>query len=102
MARKKSAEEREYDVLLANVRELLKTSYGKDVLWYILSLCRIADTCFTNDNTTFYNEGQRSIGLQIMQLMDEADLSAYPRLLLEKRKIDIEGGQDGPESTDTD
>ncbi len=101
--RRKSAEEKEYDVLLANVREVCKTSHGKDVIWHILAMCRIADDCFTNDNATFYNEGQRSIGLQVMQLLDDADLSIYPRLLLEKRKIDLNGGQnDGTDNTTDD
>ena len=96
MARKKTKEEKEYLVLVANMRELLKTKYGKEVLWHILSLTGVYATCFTGNTTTFFNEGQRSIGLQLMELMDDADISAYPRLLLEKREV-----EDGPES-DTD
>lgn len=105
MARKKSKEEREYDVLLANVRKVCETSYGKDVIWHILSLCGIYSSAFTGNSTTFYNEGARSVGLQVMQILDDADLSIYPRLLLEKRDIGDSNGPDDSDSgtyTDTD
>jgi hypothetical protein len=102
MARRKSKEEKEYDVLLANVREVSKSRAGKEFIWYVLSAAGIYGEPFTGDNRTFYNEGRRSLGLQLLQLLDDADLSIYPRLLLDKRKVDLdEGGRDGPEPTDT-
>jgi len=99
MARKKTKEEKEHLVLVANMRELLKTRAGKEVLWHFLSLTGVYSTCFTGNSTTFFNEGQRSIGLQIMELMDDADISAYPRLLLEKREVEDERSE--PDDADT-
>ena len=102
MARKKSRDEREYDVLLANVREVLKTSHGRDVVWHILGLAGIYSDAFTGNSTTFYNEGKRAVGLQVMQLLDDADLTIYPRLLKEKRNIEVDNGTESdPTGTDT-
>jgi len=106
MARKKTQEEKEYGVLLAKMRELLKTSYGQDVIWHILSLCDIYSDAFTGNSRTFYNEGKRSIGLQILHFLEEADPTIYGRLILAKQ--DLEVNRDGRETnsdgtyTDTD
>ena len=79
-------ESQEYDVLCANVRQLLKTRQGKDVIWHILSLCNIYSDTFTGNSQTFYLEGRRSVGLQVLQLLEDADPLAYAELLLEKNK----------------
>ena len=79
-------EAQEYDVLCANVRQLLKTRHGKDVIWHILSLCNIYSDTFTGNSQTFYLEGRRSVGLQVLQLLEDADPLAYAELLLEKNK----------------
>ena len=103
MARKKSREEKEYDVLLANVREVSKLRAGKEFIWHFLSLCDPYSDGFTGQTeTTLYNAGKRAVGVQLLQLLDDADLSLYPRLLLEKRKIDLEGGQNGPTNNPSD
>ena len=105
MARKKTKEELEHHVLLENVRELLKTSYGKDVIWHILSFCNLYSDGFTGDNATFYNEGRRAVGLQLLHLLDEADPTAYARLILAKQDIEVnENGRadDGTYSDDRD
>ena len=90
MARKKSAvtqEEKDYELLLANVREVLKSRQGKQVIWHILSLSNIYSDSFTGNSTTFYNEGRRAIGLQILQLLEDADPTLYPRLLLDNINV---------------
>lgn len=90
MARKKVAvtqEEKDYEVLLANIREVLKSRQGKQFIWHILSLSNIYSDSFTGNSTTFYNEGRRSIGLQVLQLLEDADPTLYPRLLLDNINV---------------
>jgi len=80
------ADDRDFEVLKGNVREVLKLRAGKEVLWYILSLTNLYGDNFTGNSQTFYLEGKRAIGLQILQLLEDADPTAYPRLLLDKQK----------------
>lgn len=92
MARKKSEEEKTYDLLLANVRELSKYRFGKEFIWHVLSICNLYTDGFTGDDQTFYNEGKRAVGLQLLQLLDEADPTMYARLILEKQNIEVNNG----------
>lgn len=86
MSGKKSKEEEEYDLLRINTRELLKTKVGKDFIWHVLSLCDLYGSHFTGNSSTFFNEGKRSIGLEVLALLEDVDKTAYPRLLLDRIK----------------
>ena len=71
------------EVLVANVRNLIKTKDGKEVIWEILSMC---NTYSYNPIGDLYLEGKRSIGLDILQLLEDADPTFYGRLLIEKQE----------------
>jgi len=86
MAKNKTDEELEHHVLLENVREVLKTGAGKELIWNILAMCNLYGDNFTGNSQTFYLEGKRAVGLHILQLLEDADKTAYARLLLEKQK----------------
>ena len=96
--RKKTEEEKEHHVLLENVRELSKHSFGKEFIWHVLAMCNLYGDNFTGNSQTFYLEGKRSVGLQLLQLLEDADPTIYARLLLEKQQIEV---QHGTTSTDT-
>jgi hypothetical protein len=81
---KKSNEEIEYDLLIANIRDLCKTKQGKDLIWYLLGFCELYSDTFTGNSQTYYNEGKRAVGLELLRLLEEADNTIYPRLILEK------------------
>lgn len=70
----------------ANVREVMKTRQGQEVMWEILGFCGLYDDKFTGDSNTFYLEGKRAIGLQILDMLEMADPTIYARLLLDKQK----------------
>ena len=76
-------EDKSYEVLKANMREVMKTRAGREVMWHLLSLCDIYSDAFTGNSTTFFICGKKNIGMQIIELMTDADPKAYPRLLLE-------------------
>ena len=102
MARKKSDEEKAYHVLMENVRELLKHRFGKDVVWHILSICDIYSDTYTGDRRVDYFSGKRAVGLSILQLLEDADRTAYARLLLEKQTVEEnkDGGRNRASNAD--
>lgn len=74
------------DTLDNEWREVLRTKAGQKIVWEILAMCGIYSDTFTGNSQTFYLEGKRAIGLQILQAMEDADPTAYARLLLEHQK----------------
>lgn len=79
---KKSADDIEFEVLCKNMRAVLNTTAGRKVIWHLLSLCNLYVDNFTGNSQTFFLEGKRSVGLEILQLLESADKKAYPQLLL--------------------
>ena len=86
MGKKKTNFSKEYDVLIANVRQVAKTRQGKELLWHILGMCNLYSDGFSGNSRTFYEEGKRSVGLEILAMLEEADPLVYPLMLLEKAK----------------
>ena len=87
MARKKSKEEIDNNLLLANVRELMKTRQGKEFMWYILELCDVYGDYSSSDvHTMVRAEVRRSVETDVIFMMTEADPTMYPRLLLDKQQ----------------
>ena len=85
--KKKSKDQVEYEILLENVKAVMSTHQGREVIWYILDLCPIYSSAFTGNSQTFYLEGQRDIGLDILKLLEDADPTLYPKLILEKQGV---------------
>lgn len=90
MTKKVTKDEREYRTLCANIREITKTEHGKDVIWAFLSMCNIYGESFTGNSQTFFYEGKRSVGLEMLQLLEDSDPSLYPRLLLRNQNKSTE------------
>jgi len=79
--------DKEYDkargALEANIRELAKTKQGKSLIWEVLSMCGLYSSTFTGNSQGAYLEGRRSVGLELLQLLEDSDGTIYPKLLLE-------------------
>ena len=73
----------DYDLLLSNVRSVMKTRQGKVLMWHMLSLAGLYDLPVPKQEDVLFQEGRRSIGLDMVMLMSDADPEMYPRLLLE-------------------
>ncbi len=78
--------QKEQDILLARVRDVAKTDAGKAFIWEILTMCGIYTTTFTGNSQGAYLEGRRSVGLEILQILEGADSSFYPNLLLRNQE----------------
>ncbi len=95
MARTKTPEEIERGIFLSNLRELLKTRHGKDFVWYVLELSGIYSHFSTSDiNNLLKAEGRRTVGLDVIDTLMDADPEIYPRLLLDKQRR-IEDDENG-------
>lgn len=74
--------------LEADVTTVMGIDQGKDLIWEIFSLCGIYDNQFTGNSGTFFNEGRRSVGIDLIQILNDADPTLYPRLLLERARLE--------------
>lgn len=79
-------EERDLDLLNGKINAVMRSKEGRDVIWHILSLHPIHADSFTGNSTTFYNEGRRSYGIEILQMLEDANPRHYAELILEKIK----------------
>lgn len=75
------SEDKEYKELLGDVRSVMEQKAGKNLIWDILSKCGIYT--YTQDGIRFL-EGRRSVGIDILALLEDADPTIYGRLILEK------------------
>ncbi len=78
----------EQDRLDSIVSALLASETGRDFVYEVLNLCGIYDNQFTGNSSTFFNEGRRSVGIDILRMMSDVDPTAYPRMLLERAKLE--------------
>lgn len=83
---RRKREELEHEALLTDFRRVLATPEGLRVLWYVLSQGFIFRSCFTGNASTYFNEGKRDLGLRILEIVDEADGSAFEAMRREERR----------------
>jgi hypothetical protein len=73
---------------------VLSDDRGRRVLLRVLALCHVYTSSFHPSGSSVYLlEGERNIGLKLVDELQKADPEAYARLLLEKLRL--EGGGDG-------
>lgn len=75
-----SQDDKDYDVLLSNVRAFAKSQGGRDVIWAILEFCNIYSSIPGK-----FESGKRDVGLNVIQLLEDAEPKLYAQLLLEKQ-----------------
>jgi hypothetical protein len=94
---KKQAEARSVDEqLLRSYRVLSETPHGRDVIWDLISFCHLFDCTFTGNSRTFFLEGQRSVGLYLLwmlQVSDSEDVLSKIKSMKRTSKEDADGGK---------
>lgn len=73
---------------LSDVREILALPSGRRLFWKYLTECGIFKSSFTGNNTTFFNEGKREVGLRLLNDMTEAVPEAFLLMQQEEAKRD--------------
>ena len=94
--RKKGLEERlGRRAELSDMATLLGTRSGRRFFWRLLTTCGIFKSSMTGNNSTFFNEGRRDVGLTFL-----ADSQEFPDLYLlmmkESREPAEKEKDDGP------
>ena len=65
---------------------LMSDKRGRRFMWRMLEVTGVYRTSFTGNSTTFFNEGMRNVGLQLIANIHEFAPDAYPMMLDEQRK----------------
>ena len=65
---------------------VLASEQGRRVMWRILQMCGTFECSFHPSAAISFQEGQRNIGLRILLMVDEADVEAYPKMMVEEAK----------------
>lgn len=73
---------KEYRQQVEDMREMLSTKSGRNVLWVILGLTEYTD--YFNDSESLEKQsGKREVGLDLLQYIERADQEAYPKMIIE-------------------
>lgn len=75
-SKRKSKRDQELD----DLRVILSTHGGRAFIWRLLGKCGVYKISFTGNSTTFFNEGKRQIGLQLLDEVFEADPNVFTKM----------------------
>ena len=65
-----------------HTKQVLATKAGRHVLWEVLTLCGIYRTSYDgNETRTIYNEGRRSVGLELLAEINAVQPHAHVQML---------------------
>lgn len=71
---------------LADIKAIMTTQEGRRYMWRMLDKAGIYRSSFTGNSSTFFNEGQRNIGLIILADINESCPDLYLTMIEENRK----------------
>lgn len=74
---------------LADLRELVKSSAGRRVLWRLLEHCGVFRSIWSNSALIHFNEGKRDTGLFLMHEIAEADPNGLLTMMSEVNARDL-------------
>lgn len=89
-------ERRVAELEAADFKWLAGNKRGRRIIHRLLSKCGVWRTSFTGNSTTFFNEGQRNIGLMVLEWMHEHAPEAYVQMLQEHKANRNERTNDTP------
>jgi phosphoglycolate phosphatase-like HAD superfamily hydrolase len=69
---------------VADFKWLMDSQQGRRFAWRLLEQTGVYRSSFTGDSQTFFNEGQRNIGLKLIAQIHEITPDAYPLMLAER------------------
>lgn len=66
-------------------RWLMGEKRGRRIAWRFLEKCGLYRSSFTGNSATFFNEGERNVGLKILGILMAECMEDYTKMLLESR-----------------
>jgi hypothetical protein len=82
---RKSKDELKRSQELNDLKSILDKDFGRRYIWRLLETCGVYRSSFTGNSTTFFNEGERNIGLKILAEIGEADPDAISKMMKESK-----------------
>jgi hypothetical protein len=67
---------------------LMSHAKGRRIVWSLLEKAHVFQSSYTGDNTTFFREGERNIGLFLMAQINEFCPDLYVQMVLEQNEND--------------
>lgn len=83
---RKRKDEQIRDRELHDLRTVMATVEGRRFVWRLLDRAGVFRTSFTGNSTTFFNEGQRNMGLIVLADVHEACAEKYIEMMTEAKK----------------
>lgn len=65
---------------------IMSNKRGRRFVWRLLDKAGVFRSSFTGNSETFFREGQRNLGLQVLGLIHEHTPETYAQMLSEKRE----------------
>jgi hypothetical protein len=72
--------------LIESIQAVMKTREGRRVMWWILEQAGVYRSSFTGNSTTFFNEGKRIVGLDLLTAINKHALGDSEKMSRENRK----------------
>lgn len=81
----------------ADFRKLMTSKWGRRIVWRLLSRTRIYHSTFNNSGSvTAFQEGQRAVGLFLMELINQHCPEQYVLMLQESKDVYRNADDRGP------
>ena len=86
VSKSKAKDKRAREIEIEELREILATVAGRRFVWRYLSKCQVfGQTATQSGSWTYFNEGARSIGLQLFSELNEANPEAFVKMMNESK-----------------
>lgn len=82
--------QQELDALLKDFGAVFDTKAGKKVLWWILEQTHPYQVSFTGNSMTYFREGERQVGLKVLNMLLAARPTGLHDLVVFRRNQEIE------------
>lgn len=79
---------------LNDIAALMATPHGRRFLWRTLSLCGVYRLSYTGNSETFFREGARNVGLQLLADVEEAAHEDMLTMMREAKRNERPGNGD--------
>jgi hypothetical protein len=78
---------------LHDVNNVMATPEGRRVMWRLMEISRVFQSCFTGNSRTFYLEGRRDVGLEFYaDIMEICPEQMNQAILERKEREELENG----------
>jgi hypothetical protein len=91
VAKAKSKRKRKQEADDHFLTTVLASYEGRAVIWRLISECGVFSSSFTGDVSTYFYEGKRSIGLDIISMIEAVDPHSMAKIRDEAVQREIDG-----------